>query len=150
METNLSDEALEKIEKYRIRADKLFENAKIFLDKKEYEKTGEFLWGALATYINAIVYLKTGEAKHSHKKLVTAGEGIAKAAQDQDLFKAIKGTGQELHANYYHGFLEVEAFQDIFPEIEKAIEKLDNILLNELKGIPKIPAPPPEKVIQEN
>ena len=134
METNLRDEVLEKTEKYRIRADKLFENAKIFLDKKEYEKTGEFLWGALAAYINAIIFIRTGEARYNHNKLVKAGEGIAKAVQDQDLLKAIKGTGQKLHANYYHGFLIVEDFQDMFPEIEKAIEKLDKILLNELSG----------------
>ena len=128
-----SKEAIEKIGKYKHRAEKLFENAKIFLDKGEYEKTGEFLWGALAAYINAIVFLRTGEAKYSHNKLVAAGENIAKVVKDADLLKAIRQTGQKLHANYYHGFLILEDFKDMFPEIEKAIEKLDNILFNELK-----------------
>ncbi len=135
METNLrKDEDLEKTEKYKIRADKLFENAKIFLDKKEYEKTGEFLWGALAAYINAIVFFKTGKAKYNHNKLVKAGEDIAKEVNDPDLLKAINRTGQKLHANYYHGFLILEDFKDMFPEIEKAIEKLDKILSSQLNG----------------
>lgn len=62
------------------------------MDKGEYEKTGEFLWGALAAYINAIVFLRTGEAKYNHSKLVTAGKNIPKVVKDPDLLKAVRQT----------------------------------------------------------
>ena len=125
-------EILDKIGAYRARANQFLENAAKFSEKKELEKASEFAWGAIASLINGIVLLYTGQAKFDHRSLVNEGEEIAKALEDQRLGRAISTVGERLHANYYHGFINEVAFREDFAEIVYAASRLEQVLEGEV------------------
>jgi hypothetical protein len=123
-------ELLEKIRDYETRAANLIRNANEFIQRREFEKVSEFLWGSIADYINALVILTTGKSIGGHKDLIEAGKRIALANNDKRLFDAIDRVGQQLHANYYHGFLSETVLRDYYAEVIYAVTQLQQILTN--------------------
>jgi len=125
-------ELSEEIEKFRKRTAQFIQNSREFYIRKEFEKSGELLWGSLANMINIFSLLYTGKAKTGHQELIELVKQIAHDKKDERLFTAIDKWGQKLHANYYHGFLFEMDFVEIYPEVEYAIEQLEKFLEREL------------------
>jgi hypothetical protein len=63
---------------------------------------------------------------------VDAGKEIAKDLLDWGLFLAIDVVGQRLHANFYHGSVDLEAFRQDFGEILYGVEILQQAFATEL------------------
>ncbi|MCS4540696.1 MAG: hypothetical protein HYU03_08415 [Thaumarchaeota archaeon] len=73
MEENESiriDEGKRKIVGYQVRATELFKNGEELAMKGELEKAGEFFWGAISCYLNALEFLDKGKAHGGHGEMV--------------------------------------------------------------------------------
>jgi hypothetical protein len=131
MET--SADALEKIEKYESRSAQLIENADQLVRKHELEKAGEFYWGAVGCYLNALQFLFTGKAHSGHGEMVLEAKRIATERGDEPLLEAVKAA-EKLHANYYHSFISEDEFPEYYEKALFAVRAFKGILSEKLKS----------------
>ncbi len=134
------EEAVEKVLGYSARASQLFENGEGLAKKGELEKAGEFFWGAIACYINALRFMHTGKAHGGHKEMVLDAKKIAAQIGDTPLFEAIEGA-EKFHANYYHSFIPKDEFPQYYKKAEYAFLAFHRLLEQEKTrlGIPAQP-----------
>ena len=59
----------EKIQEYQINARHYYENSRETLQKKEFGKAGELLWGAIAEIVKAISLKDTDYPINSHNQI---------------------------------------------------------------------------------
>lgn len=133
-----SPDSIEKIRKYEDRATQLIANAEALVKKGELEKAGEFFWGAIACYINALELLYTGKAHARHSEMVIEAKTIASGRKDIRLLEAIR-EAEKLHANYYHSFITKDEFpvyyaaaKYAFIEFQKILEESLSIIIGQL------------------
>ena len=128
------EEVTKKVLGYQARAPVLLRNGMELVQKGEMEKGGEFIWGAVGAYLNALELLKTGKAKADHGQMVKNAEGVANSLGDKRLDEAIK-SAEKLHANYYHSFLTKEEFLERAERARYAYERFGKILEDELSRL---------------
>jgi len=87
----------------------------------------------MANYINAFEALSEGTARRKHREMVEYGKETASQVGDKRLFDAIDRFGNELHANFYHGFMSEDGFKSSYKEGKYAIETLDSLLKGEIE-----------------
>lgn len=121
-------EVIEKSQGFIERADKLYSNFKT-IQKDDIEKASELLWGVFVCYVNAYWILRTGEPVTRHGKIREVSEGLVSVLNDTKFDNARK-SAEKLHANYYHGFLNLEDLQKIHPDIKYATEKIHDLIIH--------------------
>lgn len=89
-------------------------------------KASEFLWGALHCLIYAIG-ITYGKKLNNHNKVLLFAKEISEGAKDGEIYLAVK-IGEELHANFYHDFLDKDGLNLKRVEVDKLIMKLRRIL----------------------
>ena len=119
---------LERIKLYVDRAGALRANADAAISGGELDKAGEFLWGVMACYLNALKLMYTGKTAGTHKELMEVAIMVAKELGDERFRRAIKNA-ERLHANFYHLFLDAEDFARIYDDILYAARQLHELLL---------------------
>jgi hypothetical protein len=124
------EEAIATVLEYQERASRLFENGTKLVRRGELEKAGEFFWGAIASYVNALRFIYQGKASSGHKEMVLAAKEMAMQANDSKLFQAIE-TSEKFHANYYHGFISKDEFSKYYEEAKYAFDSFHSILERE-------------------
>lgn len=114
-------------------AEKYLANADELLAKKEYAKTGEMLWGAIAELIKALgmIYEKN---LPGHGILIEFIKRVANSLRDEELRRLVVERAQALHANFYENFIEVEDFPAYYNDAHKAYKKLYGVLEKEIKA----------------
>ncbi|GBD11969.1 hypothetical protein HRbin23_01654 [bacterium HR23] len=116
------EEAQAKLREYRARALHYLRNAGEELQAGHSEKAGEALWGALSQGIKAVA-LSKGVLLRDHRSLVRFGRALARDLQDITLDKAL-AIGQQIHANFYEGFSDLEQIREDYLVIEEALRRL--------------------------
>lgn len=105
--------------------------AEDLVKKKEFEKAGEFFWGAVACFINALEFLYTGKAHAKHGEMVEEAKKIAIGRENLRLLDAI-GDAEKLHANYYHSFISKDEYPEYYEKARYALMEFEKILTEEL------------------
>ncbi len=89
-------------------------------------KSTEFLWGAIHSLLFAIAL--TYEKKLTeHRKVIEFARELSTIEGDENIFIGIK-TGEVLHANFYHNFLDKENVEIKRKDVDNTIKKLGEIL----------------------
>ncbi len=131
-------EILEKIEdmgKYLRRAEQYYQNFLASINRGEIEKASEMLWGALSCYANALSVLIRKKSLTTHSETVNFLKELAKETRDPQIIDAV-GQAQQLHANFYHGFIEDPMrFREICVNVIFLIRRLAAILQDQLKSL---------------
>jgi hypothetical protein len=123
---------VEKAYEYIARTDKLKENFDAAIAEENVEKASEFLWGILACYLNALKILIDGKPAKKHGELRDLGLSLAKGLGDERLYRAIK-KAEKLHANFYHAFLDIEDFREIYNEVMYAVTRVYEEIVSRVK-----------------
>ena len=89
-------------------------------------KASEFLWGALHSLIYAIG-ITYGLKLSKHQQIKEFMKDLSLEEEDTRLYELFK-KGEQLHANFYHDFLDAEALSLMGKEIYELIDKLIKIL----------------------
>lgn len=103
----------------------------LFLGK--LSKASEFLWGAIHSLIYAIA-LTYEKRLGTHSDVKEFVRQISNEERDETLYNMFK-TGELLHANFYHDFLDEEGLKLKRIEMDILIKKLENILEKRIKLI---------------
>jgi len=118
----------EKITKYISLSKIYIRNADLMIKKREYNKAGEMLWGAIAELLKGIGIIHDYPIR-THKELIKIAKYIALNKNDKELDEAIVNHGQALHANFYEDFLDIEVFKKYRESVLEAYNKLFKIIL---------------------
>ena len=125
------DETTEaKISNYVSLSQLYLQNSNKMIQKKEYSKAGEMIWGAVAIVIKAIG-IRYGERTKNHKEIINLAKRIALQSQDNDLREGIVKYAGGFHANYYENFIEPEDFSIYFEKSMESYKKLIALLLQQ-------------------
>ena len=91
--------------------------AEAFLEEaaREFEagdemQASEKMWGAASHAIMAVA-MQRGQDCGTHRKMIRVAREIA-TEQDDILLRAGISTAQKFHANFYHGFMEPEEWEN--------------------------------------
>jgi len=114
---------LERVKEYVDRAQLLKLNVDESIGRGELDKAGEFLWGVVSCYLNALRLMLTGRVAADHKELMATAEQVAKNLNDERFIRAIR-EAERLHANFYHSFLDLQGFTQTYGEVMYALERL--------------------------
>jgi Archaeal PaREP1/PaREP8 family. len=114
-------------------AEKYLVNASEMLAKKDYNKSGEMLWGSIAELIKALgmVY---GKNLPKHRLLIDFIKKMAISLRDDELRRLVVERAQALHANFYENFIEVEDFPAYYNDAHKAYKRLYEVIEKEIKA----------------
>ena len=116
------EEARERIRRYRERALLYLENARRDLKAGQTEKAGEALWGALAQALKALG-LRYGRLLRHHREVVEFGLRFGREAGDPLMEQAVR-IGEQVHANFYEGFVDLERMKEDARLMEEAVRRL--------------------------
>ena len=122
-----------KVLEYVKNAEKYLVNANEMLAKKDYNKSGEMLWGSTAELIKALgmVY---GKNLPNHRLLIDFIKKAAILLRDDELRRLVVERAQALHANFYENFIEVEDFPAYYNDVHKAYKRLYEVIEKEIKA----------------
>ena len=112
-----------------------YDNFEKHLYSDKLSKASEFLWGALASLIQAIG-LAYGKKLSNHQKILDFSKEISETENDSSIYSAVQ-EGEQLHANFYHNFMTKENLIFKRKYIDRLIEKLSLILEKRLKLLEK-------------
>ena len=85
-------------------------------------QASEKMWGAASHAIMAVA-MQRGQDCGTHRKMVNAAGEIAKE-QDDILLRAGISTAQKFHANFYHGFMETEEWENDAEIIRQFVSRM--------------------------
>jgi hypothetical protein len=94
-------------------------------------KSSEFVWGALHSLLYAIA-LFYDKKLSTHKQIIEFAKELSDIENDKEIYLGIK-IGEELHANFYHDFLDKEGIEIKRELIDRVINKLNHILEIKIK-----------------
>jgi len=111
-------------------------NYKESLDKKEYGKASEMLWGIINNLASILSILNGGKPISKHSELREFINSLAYVLKDEEIIDLFRSC-EILHANYFHNFLDEILFESYRKDAEKLINKLQELTIRELqaKGI---------------
>lgn len=122
---------MNKVDLYTKTMNEYLENARIFIDKKEWRKVSELLWGAITQALKAVASCKGTPLRNEHKELFKFTEQITKETQDET-YSSFFSELNILHANFYEEIITPEELmRKYYPKaiffIKKLIELKTNI-----------------------
>jgi len=113
-------------------ADFYFDNYVKYSRKKKFQKASELLWGALNNVLYAIALKVYGIKLGKHHQIKEFINKLSTDYQDPEIAKIYTESAEIIHANFYHDFLDEDAFKHHAKNVEKLIEKLVAILEDRL------------------
>ncbi len=117
----------ERTQAYLDQSLRYLENASKALMDGYPEKSGEFLWGSVATALKALAMAKKGVELNTHGKIWDLAHELARDTEDKRLYKAYLDA-DSLHKNFYEGELTTEYVKMLAPEIGELITRLKELV----------------------
>lgn len=114
------------IDKYASQSIRYLENAFEALNKEDYDKASEFLWGSVAEAIKAVAASK-GVTLRSHVELWDWARMISKELGDENIYNAFF-KANSLHSNFYEVRLKPEDVLIAVDSIRYFVGKLLRLL----------------------
>jgi Archaeal PaREP1/PaREP8 family. len=108
-------------------AEKYLVNASEMLAKKDYNKSGEMLWGSIAELIKALGMVH-GKDLLTHRIRIDFIKELAISLQDDELRRLVVERMRALRANFYWNFIEVEDFPAYYHDACKAYKRLYEVI----------------------
>ncbi len=124
----LSSDLQTKITACRNESGVYYENFRKTLEEGEPEKAGEFLWGAVVKLLKAHALLH-GVPLNKHGKTKAFVAQLAQELQNREIMDRFK-KAEALHANFYHSWMDQEAFTEHVNEVIQLLQKLESLLLS--------------------
>jgi hypothetical protein len=127
--------SIDSIEAYAEKSNEKFENYKLLFEKKELEKAGEILWGAIVNMIDLIRLTKNAPLDN-HQIMRNFLKSYAASIRDNDLWELFK-EAEKLHPNFYHSFMDKDYFEETATAALKLYDKLRILAYEELEKYKK-------------
>ncbi len=108
-------------------------NAKKYLEKKDYQKASEMIWGAMSCTIKAVA-AKENKSIKSHAILMSYAKELAKRQHDAMIFNSLSNASL-LHRNFYEANLDSDTISEHAKLIFRTIDKLIGIIKDDKKEI---------------
>ena len=101
-------------------------NAAGMLRQRRPEKSGEFLWGAMAEALKAVAALKETRLR-THAEIRRYARDLSKERGDDQLSTSFN-IAEMLHSNFYEGFSDLAAVTSHSDRIAEAVERLLSLI----------------------
>lgn len=118
----------ERAKAYLNRSLEYLENASKAFRDEEPEKTGEFLWGSVATALKALVMAKKGMVIRSHGEFWDVARELTRETGDKLIYESYK-EANFLHSNFYDSRLSLDDVKNSSEKIARLVKRL--IILTE-------------------
>ena len=128
---NLNKRDYNEVLKYIERGRDLLHESVRFREEGRAEKFSESLWGSLVSVLNAYALVK-GARLTSHKEVRDFVRQLSSELQDNRLYETFR-RAEALHANFYHGFMDINDIVLDLEEIENAVVKIIGLVEKELR-----------------
>jgi len=123
---NISLDPTDMVEFYLRLCEKFLSEAEEFLARGDYVQASEEGWGAAAQIVKALA-AKEGRELRSHKDLWSYVNELAKKLQDIEV-RHLWGRANNLHQNFYEGWMPQEDVEAAIEDVKKFIERLKKFL----------------------
>jgi uncharacterized protein (UPF0332 family) len=123
---NISLDPNDRVEFYLRLCEKFLSEAEEFLARGDYVQASEKGWGAAAQIVKALA-TKEGRELRSHKDLWSYVNELAKKLQDIEI-RHLWGRANNLHQNFYEGWMPQEDVEAAIEDVKKFIERLKKFL----------------------
>lgn len=107
------------------------DNARDEIERQEYEKASEFLWGSVAEALKAVLMVRKGLRIKSHGEFWSLARELAKELGDEGVYTTFR-EADSLHSNFYEVRLEKEDVESSFERIRLLVGRLLDIVRSEL------------------
>lgn len=107
-------------------------NYREYLDKRELPKASKALWGMVNNLASILSILYQGKPVSGHKELRVFMKHLAERLRNEEILRWLRSC-ETLHANYLHGFMDEELFEEYRLEAEKLINELQRLIQRELE-----------------
>ncbi len=99
--------------------------ARAYLAEGDLTQASEKGWGAAAVAVKAAATAR-GLNHASHRQIRQAVQELAKEADDDEI-RSFFGNANDLHMNFYEGWLDQETVTLYLSQVEQFIEKLNEL-----------------------
>ena len=108
------------------------DNAKKYLEKKDYQKASEMIWGAMSCTIKAVA-AKENKSIKSHAILTSYAIELAERLHDEMISNSISNASL-LHRNFYEANLDPDTISKHAKLIFRTIDKLMGMIKDNKKN----------------
>ena len=108
---------------YRATGHEFLARARTYLAADDLLQASEKGWGAVAQMVKASAEAR-GWRHRSHRDLYAVMAGLVEETSDEDIRTGFS-VANELHANFYEGWLGREAVEADLAKVAELVEKLD-------------------------
>ena len=126
----MTTDAKESLRSYLTNVYHYLENAFRFLDQREIEKSGEFIWGSMAAALKALAMSK-GIRLKSHRDIWDYARSLAKELESPQIFDDFL-KARTVHTNFYESDLRYEDVALIAEETKRTIGRLVSLIPEEM------------------
>lgn len=126
MTTTNSKDRKEQAVAYLNQSLRYLENASKTFGTGNPEKTGEFLWGSVATAFKALVMAKKGEKITSHAQFWDIARELTRETGDISIYDSFR-EANSLHSNFYESRLSLDDIKMSSPQIIELTKRLKSL-----------------------
>jgi uncharacterized protein (UPF0332 family) len=120
---------LQEIEKYVENLNHYYNNSQILLNKGEYPKAGELLWGSIVEAAKALSLKYTGQPISDHKRIKKYIDKLCLGYSNIEDCIKMRQAADRLHINFYETFLENDEFWETYENGRLLLSFLLGLLL---------------------
>lgn len=123
-----------KLREFEEAGTKYLENARRFLDLGEYQKSSEFLWGAVAQAVKRLALVR-GRTLGDHSKIRDFVRETAHDLGQRELFQSFLDL-EKLHVNFYDQVVDPRDLPDYMLKAEAFIDEVDRLAKGAASSLP--------------
>lgn len=128
------EEILKEVERRRSIVENYYRNYNDYLQRENYAKASEMLWGIINNIASILSILNGGKPISKHDELRRFINNIASMLRDSDIVEWYSAC-EALHANYFHDFMDKEMFEHYRLHAEKLINILQQLVAEKLREL---------------
>jgi len=122
----------DRISGYILNARHYYENSQETLKKKEFSKSGELLWGAIAETVKALFLYDYDQFSTSHGEIRNFLRRLS-TLYTNNVLEKWRRSADNLHINFYEPFLDEPTFLEYYDDGEQLYAFLDSQLIKSKK-----------------
>jgi hypothetical protein len=98
------------------------------LNKGEYAKAGELLWGSIVEAAKALSLKYTGQPINDHKSIRTYLDKLCLGYSNKEYWRELNRSAERLHINFYESFLGKDEFWETYEYGKLLLTFLEGLL----------------------
>lgn len=122
----MDEETFKEIRRRMMEEDRLYDNYIRYYKERDFVKAGELLWGAInnLAYALGLIY---GKKLSGHREIFRFLRELAEVNEREEYRRYVRSV-EALHANFYHGWMSEEGFEEYVREAEELRRWLTELL----------------------